>query len=73
MTVYQVSTRRGYRGHEPGSSFEARLEPHAERRAVDRGDITVIERSTPQLRPGSYLLPRGWPTTIEEAVSHGER
>lgn len=58
--VYKVGARRGYRGHAPGTVFEAVLDPAAERRAIERGDIRIVQRITPSLRPGSYLLPDGW-------------
>ena len=58
--LYRVTGRRNYRGHEPGSEFEARLDRNAERRAVIRGDIELLERVTPELRPGSFTFPQGW-------------
>jgi hypothetical protein len=36
-----------------------RLEQNAELRALQRGDITLIERIDPGVPPG-YELPRGW-------------
>ena len=57
MTVYRVVGQRRYRGHRPGDLFEATLETRAEARAIGRGDIEVIERSTPSVQPGSYQLP----------------
>ena len=63
MTLYLVAGRRAYREHAPGETFEASLEQAAETRAVERGDIEILERSTPTLQPGSYRLPRGWATT----------
>lgn len=59
--VYKVTGRREYRGHQPGSTFEAVLDVNAEARAVARGDIVVLGRFTPDLEPGSYTLPDGWP------------
>lgn len=61
--VYVVTGSRRYRGHEPGTEFHAKLEPGPERRAVDRGDIRVIDRIVPTIQPGSYQLPTGWLTT----------
>lgn len=58
--LYQVVGHRNYRGHDRGDTFIARLDPRAERRAVDRGDIILLERITPALEPGSYALPEGW-------------
>lgn len=65
--VYKVTGRRPYRGHEPGTVFEACLAPGPEQRAVARGDITLIERVTPDLVEGSYRLPPDWlkPATEE--------
>lgn len=60
MTVYRVIGAVRYREHDPGTVFEAVLDPAAEQRAIDRGDIEVIERTTPGLIPGSWRLPAGW-------------
>jgi hypothetical protein len=59
--LYKVCGRRKYRGHDPGSLFEAVLQPLAEARAIRRGDIILLERITPRVQPGSYQLPRDWP------------
>lgn len=56
---YLVSGTRAYRGHRAGSTFTARLDRLAEQRAIDRGDITLIERLIPRL-PDTFSLPRGW-------------
>jgi hypothetical protein len=56
---YQVTGKRAYRGHQPGDTFEARLDRNAEIRAVNRGNIILLERLTADLRPGSYRLPAG--------------
>lgn len=58
--LYEVIGRSAYRGHEPGTRFEASLERNAERRAIARGDIRLVERVIPSLRPGSFTLPAGW-------------
>ena len=58
MSIYRVVGQRRYRGHRPGDLFEATLESRAEARAIGRGDIEVIERSTPSVQPGSYRLPK---------------
>jgi hypothetical protein len=63
VTVYRVEGRLAYRGHPAGSVFEATLEQAAEARAVGRGAIRILERSTPSIKQGSYRLPAGWPTT----------
>ena len=60
MSLYLVTGKRPYRNHKPGEAFEAVLAADAEARAVARGDIELLERSTPSIRPGSWQLPRGW-------------
>lgn len=67
MSVYVVTGPRAYRGHQPGSTFEASLDPLAAQRALDRGAIQVVEQSRPSLQPGSVTVPPGWLTRKEEA------
>lgn len=55
-----VTGKRIYRGHEPGLEFEASLENNAASRAVNRGDIVLLEEYVPCLVEGSYVLPKGW-------------
>lgn len=62
MSRYLVTGPRPYRGHQPGDTFEALLEPASEQLAVRVGAISLIERSRPGLRPGSFKLPRDWDT-----------
>lgn len=70
--IYRVSGRRAYRGHEPGEIFPALLEREAERRALERGDIELLERLIPALAAGSFKLPRGWLRKQNETKSsHG--
>lgn len=57
---YLVTGRRQYRGHDPGTTFEAILDAGAEARAIARGDITLLRRVTPSLVPGSYRFAPGW-------------
>lgn len=57
MTRYLVTGRRQYRWHKPGTVFEATLDPDAERRAIERGSIRILEVVTPKLENGSYTLP----------------
>lgn len=72
--LYEVTGRRPYRGHKPGTRFEARLEPMAEKRAVRRGDITLLERVVPTLAPGSTRLPDDWPPPgVDAPASQGRR
>lgn len=58
---YIVNGPRQYRGHQPGTTFEAQLDPAIEHRAITRGDITLLDRVTPDLEPGSATLPDDWP------------
>lgn len=59
---YEVVGRRSYRDHEPGSTFEARLDRGAEARAIRRGDIRLLRITQPDLVPGSVTFPDGWLT-----------
>lgn len=61
--VYEVTGERAYRGHDPGTTFWAVLDPNAEQRAINRGSIRVIERLAAALPEHRYRLPIGWPTT----------
>jgi hypothetical protein len=63
---YRVSGKRRYRNHEPGAIFEARLEPDAERRAIARGSIELIEYI--DIVPGSHRIPEGWPSQTANTV-----
>ena len=55
---YLVTGKRKYRGHQPGTVFEAQLEPDAERRAIERESIRVLEEI--EVTVGSHALP-DWP------------
>lgn len=66
---YLVTGNREYRGHQPGTIFEAAIDPGPERRAVERGAIQLLERITPSIEPGSYQLPEPWPPEASEAPS----
>lgn len=67
--VYVVTGQREYRGHPTGSRFTARLDPRAEQRAIQRGDIQLVVYADPE--PGPYTFPTGWlpqpPDTTTEA------
>lgn len=65
--LYLVTGPRKYRWHDPGTTFEARLDPDAERRAIERGSIRVLEVVQPALKNGSYVLPEDWPQTVADA------
>lgn len=73
MSIYRVTGRHRYRDHSPGEVFEATLEPDAEERAVKIGAITLIERSDPQLQPGSWRLPPGWTATNNDDADERPR
>jgi hypothetical protein len=57
VTLYLVVGRLDYREHPPGQIFEADLDPAAEQRAVERGNIEIIDSSPTRIRPGSWTLP----------------
>lgn len=62
MGEYEVVGRREYRGHTPGTVFEARIDRAAESRAVKRGDIRLLRIVKPEVPSGMYALPEGWVT-----------
>lgn len=55
---YEVVGSRTYRGHEPGTVFEAVLERQAETRALNRGNIRLLERVEIGVESGSFALPK---------------
>jgi hypothetical protein len=57
---YKVVGKREYRGHQPGTTFDAVLDRNAERRAIVRGDIRLLDRYVPSLAPGSWTFPQDW-------------
>jgi hypothetical protein len=57
---YLVTGQRRYRGHEPGTTFEAQLDRNAEARAIRRGDIRLLRLVEPDIPPGAAVLPDGW-------------
>ena len=63
---YLVTGRRQYRWHEPGTVFEANLDPDAERRAIERGSLRVLAVVNPSLEPGSFVLPDDQSTMADE-------
>lgn len=56
MSVYKVTGRSSFRHYPSGDTFEAVLPPALEKRAINRGQIELVERSTPKLVPGSYTF-----------------
>lgn len=61
LARYEVTSKRPFKGFQPGDEFEADLDPGMEARAIHRGSIRLIERLTADLVPGSYRLPDGRP------------
>ncbi len=64
--LYLVTGRRQYRWHKPGETFEALLDPEAEKRAIARGSIRVLAIIEPGLQKGSYALPKDWPHMVAD-------
>lgn len=62
---YLVTGKRQYRWHEPGTVFEAQLDPDAERRAIERGSIKVLEEV--EVKVGTFDLPNDWPHNAANA------
>jgi hypothetical protein len=62
---YQVVGDTAYRGHEPGTTFVARLDVHTANRAIDRGNLKLLGLAVDDLEPGSWRLPQGWLQTNE--------
>lgn len=60
MGEYLVTGKREYRGHAPGTVFEANLPGGAAARAIQRGDIRLLRTVTPEVQSGSWTLPDGW-------------
>lgn len=70
---YRVTGRRQYRGHRPGETFEARLDRLAEQRAIERGDIVLLERIEPGLAETTYRLPADWPRRAADTPANPRR
>lgn len=70
---YLVSGPFGFMDYQPGQEFEARLDPLKESRALQRGAIRLLERTTPSLQPGSYVLPFGWLTPRDADMASDHR
>lgn len=71
MSLYMVTGTSPYRGHPPDTTFHASLDPDAERRAIARGAIELLDATPPGLRPGSYRPPDGWPTEAQKEAPTG--
>ena len=58
---YEVIGRARYRGHDPGTVFQALIEPRVEQRGVARGNIRLLRRiPAPDISDCAYALPDGW-------------
>lgn len=68
MTTYLVTGDANFLGFAPGATFVAQLEGGLEERALKRGSIKVVERSTVTLDETRVVMPRGWKTTSEEGA-----
>lgn len=44
--TYKVTAATGFRGHQQGDQFDAELTEQEERRAVERGSIRVVNKTT---------------------------
>lgn len=60
LAQYKVIRERGYRGHEMGTVFAARLDPGAENRAVYRGDIAILPSEPVVFQAATFCPPVGW-------------
>jgi hypothetical protein len=67
--VYQVIDKRDYRAHKQGEEFTARLDPRAERRAIDRGSIIKLGTVIP--KPKRFTLPEDWQGPADYVVPCG--
>ncbi len=68
MGEYEVTGKREYRGHSPGSVFQARIPAGPAGRAIARGDIRFIREVTPELQSG-WHLPDGWGNVNHDVTS----
>lgn len=57
--IYEVTGMLPYRGHKQGETFAGRLDRNAEIRAINRGNIRLLEEIEPTLPP-EHGLPDGW-------------
>ena len=69
MGEYEVVGKREYRGHSPGTIFEARIDRAAVSRAISRGDIRLLRMVEPVIQSGSFALPDGWLSMHERSRS----
>ncbi|HSE44721.1 MAG TPA: hypothetical protein VLA89_05265 [Gemmatimonadales bacterium] len=59
MSVYRVTGRLKYRGHEPGTVFIATLTQDEERRALRRRNIVVLQSGPVTLEEHRIRPPKG--------------
>lgn len=59
MSIYRVRGSYHFRGHAPGTTFEASLEPDEERRAVRRGNIEILFSQRITLDESKIRRPKG--------------
>lgn len=59
--VYLVTGKRQYRGHDPGTRFEAAIDAAVEARAITRGDIQLLERVIPSIDGRDLAFGSDWP------------
>jgi hypothetical protein len=71
--LYRVVGKRAYRGHEPGTEFWAVLDVNAERRALDRGDVVLLDRLIPRVEQGSFVFPDDWLRDANPSVHRDPR
>lgn len=57
--AWLVVGKRAYRGHDPGTEFEASIPAAPAKRALVRGDIRLLEEFVPA-PPAEHQLPEGW-------------
>jgi len=58
--IWKTAGRRTYRGHAPSEPpWEASIPATVAARAINRGDLALLEEFVPSLPP-EFSLPEGW-------------
>ena len=57
--TWKVVGKRAYLDVQPGETFDASIHEAPARRAIDRGDIVLLEEYVPCV-PDERQLPEGW-------------
>ena len=58
--IWKTAGRRTYRGHAPSEPpWEASIPATVAARAINRGDLALLEEFVPSL-PAEFCLPEGW-------------